>query len=295
MWRPLIFDIIPVYTVISVLALMLILPMAPFAINAHRSLTFIILAIFISSTLYTWFSFPFTPQDPVHIYFAQTVDLHPSSSDIERITTTLAGPKQYLQSHIIPLLPSAYNASIQCDDTPDFNRLGLQTCKWEAGNEMAPSPGGNQRDQGAWINASIVRIGDTRARVVLRGQNTRNCNIELGNRRIIQVAVAGDGGKGLQAGYEIPDDGSDTLLLWGRDFGKEFEVDLAWKGDASPAENVTGYVSCNWAEYESGTVGGGGTGGKIPSLEEVIQFLPEWAVVVEAGAALFEARTYFEI
>ena len=275
---------------ISILALLLILPMAPFAINMHRSLTFIVLVIFIFSTLYTWFAFPFTQKDPLKIYFAQTVDLHPSNTNIERVTTALTGPKQYLQSHIIPHLPSAYNASVLCHDAS-----GLQTCNWEVGNEMTPSPGGNKRAQGEWISTSVVRTGDHRARVVVRGQNTRYCYITLGNRRITQFAVVGDGEKGLQTGYEIPDDGLDTIRLWSRDFGKEFEVDIEWKGDAPSTEDVTGTISCGWAEYESGTVGGGRTGGKIPSLEEVIEFLPEWAVVSKSAAALFSAGSHFEI
>ncbi|KAG9312221.1 hypothetical protein JVU11DRAFT_7520 [Chiua virens] len=56
-----------------------------------------------------------------------------------------------------------------------------------------------------------------------------------------------------------------------------------------------GRVSCGWDEYERATVGGGWSGGKIPSLEEVMQFLPEWAVVTKSTSALFTAERVFSI
>ncbi|KIM63920.1 hypothetical protein SCLCIDRAFT_1213719 [Scleroderma citrinum Foug A] len=283
-----------VYAMVSVLALLIILPMAPFATNVHRLLTFIVLVVFILSTLYTWLAFPFTEQDPLKIYFSQTVDLESSNTHVERVTTALTGPRQYLQSHILSHLPSAYNAPVACYDAPD--KLGLQTCKWEVGNDMAPSPGGNEWDEDAWVSTSVFRTGEHRARITVRGRNTRNCYIEVGNRKITQFAVLGDGVKGLQTGYEIPDGGLDTIRLWSRDFGKEFEVDMAWKGsgDTVPIGEVSGRISCGWVEYESGTVGGGRTGGRIPSLEEVIAFLPEWAVVSKSASALFDAGFYFQ-
>ena len=279
---------------VSVLALLIILPMAPFATNVHRLLTFIVLVVFILSTLYTWLAFPFTEQDPLKIYFSQTVDFESSNTHVERVTTALTGPRQYLQSHILSHLPSAYNAPVACYDAPD--KLGLQTCKWEVGNDMAPSPGGNEWDEDAWVSASVFRTGEHRARITVRGRNTRNCYIEVGNRKITQFVVSGDGEKGLQTGYEIPDAGLDTIRLWSRDFGKKFEVDMAWKGsgDTVPIGEVSGRISCGWVEYESSTVGGGWTGGRIPSLEEVIAFLPEWAVVSKSASALFDAGFYFQ-
>jgi len=288
-------DTLLVYTMISIVALLMVLPMAPFATNVHRLLTFIVLAVFILSTLYTWLAFPFTEQDPLKVYFTQTVDLNPSNTHVERVTTALTGPRQFLQSHILPHLPSAYHASVACDDAPD--KPGLQTCKWEVGDDMTPSPGGNEWGNDAWISTSVVRTGEHRARITVRGQNTRNCYIEVGNRKITQFAVSGDGEKGLQAGYKIPDDGLDTIRLWSRDFGKEFEVDIAWKGpdDTVPIGGVSGRISCGWVEYESGTVGGGQSGGRIPSLEEVIAFLPEWAVVSKSASALFNAGYYFQV
>ncbi|KAL4071336.1 hypothetical protein V8B97DRAFT_452974 [Scleroderma yunnanense] len=284
-----------VYSMTSMLALLLILPMAPFAINVHRSLTVIVLVIFVLSTSYAWSAFPFTQQTPLKVYFSQTVDLSPSGAYAEHVTTALTGPKQYLQSHILPHLPSAYNASVVCYDAPD--KLGLQTCKWEVGDDMTPSPGGYKPGKSAWVSTSTVRTGEHSARITVRGQNTRNCYIELGNRRIVQFTVAGDGEKGLQTGYEIPDGGLDYIRLWSRDFGKEFKVDIAWQeySDQASMGDVKGHISCGWAEYESGTVGGGRTGGRIPSLEEAIAFLPEWTVVTKSAPALFSAGTPFEI
>jgi hypothetical protein len=105
--------------------------------------------------------------------------------------------------------------------------------------------------------------------------------------------LTGDGGKGLQGGSEVPEHGLQEIRLWSRDWEKEFEVDVDFAGTSD--EKVKGRVSCGWAEYESATVGGGRTGGKIPSLEEVIIFLPEWAVVTKSSAALFDASREFEV
>ncbi|KAG1716468.1 hypothetical protein ID866_672 [Astraeus odoratus] len=287
-------DPVTVYTLVSILALVIILPMAPFAINAHRLLTIAVLVIFIVTTLYAWLAFPFTQQDPLKVYFAQTVDLSPSGKHIERVTTAFTGPKQYLQSHILPHLPSAYNASVVCYDAPD--KLGLETCKWEVGEDMYPSPGGQKHDKRAWVSSSTASTGEHSAHITIRGHNTRNCYIDIGNRRISRFEVSGNGGKGTQVGYDIPSGGLDTIRLWSRDFGKEFGVDIEWMdGNPLAVEDVKGRVSCGWAEYESATAGGGSTGGMIPSLEEAIALLPEWAVVSKSASALFNAGYHFEI
>ena len=97
----------------------------------------------------------------------------------------------------------------------------------------------------------------------------------------------------MQSDSEVPKDGLEQIRLWSRDWEKEFEVDVDFAG--SQDGNAKGRVSCGWAEYESATVGGGRTGGKIPSLEEILLFLPEWAVVTKSSAALFDAGRDFDV
>ncbi|KIJ66081.1 hypothetical protein HYDPIDRAFT_110222 [Hydnomerulius pinastri MD-312] len=285
------------YSAISILALFIILPLAPFSINAHRLLTFIVLAIFVLSTVYTWVAFPFSQEAPLKVYFAQTVDLNTSETGIERVVTALTGPKQFLASHILTELPSALGKPVECYDAPD--KLGLQTCTWEVSDEMVPSPGGKKHVSSAierpWVSSSVVSMGSNSARIAVRGLNTRSCTLQFANRRVSKFTVIGDGEKGLQKGYEIPEKGLEQIRLWSRDFGAEFEVEVEWQDGDSSDQDAKGRISCGWAEYESATVGGGRTGGKIPSLEEVIQFLPEWAVISKSNAALFDAGRSFSI
>ncbi|KAG8220441.1 hypothetical protein J3R82DRAFT_3135 [Butyriboletus roseoflavus] len=264
------------YGAVSLLALLVILPMSPFSINAHRWLTFLVLAIFVLSTVYTWVAFPFSQKAPLKVYFAQIVNLTISGTGVERATTELTGPKQFLARYILPELPSAFGKSVACYD--DQVKVGLQTCAWQVEAEMAPSPGGN-------------------ARISVQGLNTRFCTLEFTNRRISKFSVAGDGDQGLQKGYEIPEQGLSQIQLWSRHFGKRFEVVIEWKdGDAVETDDeLQGRVSCGWDEYERATIGGGRSGGQIPSLEEVIQFLPEWAVVSKSTSALFSAGRVFSL
>ncbi|KAH7883336.1 hypothetical protein F5I97DRAFT_1904225 [Phlebopus sp. FC_14] len=288
---------VAIYSAISVLALFAILPMAPFSINIHRLVTLIVLAVFILSTVYTWVAFPFSHQSPLKIYFAQTVDLSSSGTKVDRVVTLLTGPRQFLTSHILPELPSALGRSVECYNAPD--KPGLQTCSWEVSGDMVPSPGGKVSSdvkRTPWVSSSLVRTGAQSARITVRGQNTRNCIVQFENQRVSSFTVTGDGQKGLQGGYRITDKGLQQIRLWSRDFGKEFEVKVEWRGEgSSKQEDVKGRISCGWAEYESATVGGGRTGGKIPSLEEIIQFLPEWAVVSKSNAGLFDAGSSFTI
>lgn len=283
-----------VYGIVSMLALLIVLPLAPFSMNMHRWLNGIILIIFILSTLYTYLAFPFSQETPLKIYFAQSVDL-----DTSRVVTELTGPRQFLSTVIIPRFPSAFNQALNCTDAPD--KLGLQTCKWEVGDAFVPSPGRNERhyrqsptsSMETWVTTSTERTGSNSARIKVQGLNTRSCTLQFSGKRVKEFHLSGGGGKGLQGGSEVPEDGLEQIRLWSRDWEKEFEVDVDFAGNED--EKATGRVSCGWAEYESAAVGGGSTGGKIPSLEEVLLFLPEWAVVTKSSAALFDAGWEFEV
>lgn len=102
----------------------------------------------------------------------------------------------------------------------------------------------------------------------------------------------------MQAGYEIGKAGLLEVRLWSRTWGRKFVVDVEWEGDSGGGEGMglTGRVACEWAEYESGRVGDeSGEGGKIPALEEVLGFLPMWAVVTKADDGLVEVWQEFGV
>jgi hypothetical protein len=62
---------------------------------------------------------------------------------------------------------------------------------------------------------------------------------------------------------------------------------------------LVGRVACEWAEYQSGTVGLEESKdlalAKIPAYEEVLQFLPKWAVASKTADGLVEVYKRFEI
>lgn len=217
----------------------------------------------------------------------------------EHATTALTGPKQFLVRYLLPELPSAFGKSVSCYDASD--KIGLQTCAWEVAAKMAPSPGGtstpcNGTDM-PWVSYSLDRTGPNSARINVQGLNTRFCTLDFTNRRISKFSVAGDGHKGLQKGYDVPEQGLSQIQLWSRHFEKRFEVAVEWKdGETVEGDDgLRGRVSCGWDEYERATVGGGRSGGQIPSLEEVIRFLPEWAMVSKSTSALFSAGRSFSV
>lgn len=165
---------------------------------------------------------------------------------------------------------------------------------------MSPWPGGWGGPQRAWLKSSSARTGDHSARFEIRGRNTRSCDLKLENRHITRFSVHGDGGKGLQKGHHIPEEGLNKINLLTREFDKDLIVDIEWKEEdesssSAAADPPVARVSCGWLEYESGTVGGGASGGTIPSFEEALAFLPEWAVVTTHHPPLVDAGFNHEV
>ncbi|CAA7263132.1 unnamed protein product [Cyclocybe aegerita] len=329
-----------VYLMAALSALLLVLPLSPFAykLRPYRPLTLLVFLTFLLSTLYAWLAFPFSSQDPLKLYFQQRVELYPTVSGTSlgtpivsrpKITTVLSGPKKYLRSSILPHLPSANVVKeIKCDD--DLAKRGLVKCEWDSGVERMPVPGmlsyANLPEtgldppwaDGEFIRFDVQRTNETTARIHVRGRNTRSCRVYFDNRPIHKytlldlrddegAAKYASSGKGMQPGYEVPPTGVTEVRLWSRTWEKEFVVEVDWQGPASDetvAEKsacMEGRVACEWVEYESGLVDNGSLGldnaardgPKIPALEEVLTFLPEWAVISKATDGLVEAWAPF--
>jgi len=145
---------------------------------------------------------------------------------------------------------------------------------------------------------------------------------------------AGVGGRtGMQEGYEVGPTGVKEVRLWSRTWGRAFVVDVNW-GQYTPPEDLStnrsvsvesalqGRIACEWVEYESAMVDHGtalgvnetqadygkgtymdiglaedvdGLRPKIPALEEVLAFLPDWAVVSKYADGLVEAWAPFSL
>jgi hypothetical protein len=304
--------LITVYALTTLLAPALVLPLSPFMSKLHRShaLSLFILLLFILSILYTWMTFPFSSAAPLRVFFQQRVEidlgldaLH--SHDSPKVITSLTGHPLYLpNSAIISNLPSA--KAVKCD--LHRTRRGLMLCEWESGTGMQPVPGswyGWSKDTNTtkYFNASVSRIGPSAARIMVNGRNTRSCRIYFDNQPILEYVIHSTDGfgekKGMQRGYEVGERGVKELILWSRTWDKDFVVDVKWSDDSnSSGFKLQGRIGCEWAEYESAAIdhgSGGRVSGKIPAFEEVLMYLPEWAVSSKQDDGLVEVLAPYSV
>ncbi|KAF9002874.1 hypothetical protein BDQ17DRAFT_1399878 [Cyathus striatus] len=315
-----------VYAAAALLGLLLAIPLAPFSFKFHYGFMAFLALVCVCTTAYLWLVFPFSIGMPLKVFFQQRVELPSFSSsslskDVapEKVVTALTGALFYLRM-IVPRIPSSKGKKVDC--FPEKMKLGLYTCEWESG--ALPSPGSwNSSFDGEsiintslltpsnpWLESTISRTSSG-ARISLRGTNTRSCRIYSSpERKITKYTVHGSAG--MQDGYDVPSNGVDNVRLWGREWGRGWVVDVESAGDNNGEGEVEGKVACEWAEYESGSVdhgmvddgfvsgaesgsGSGGEGGKIPALEEVLTFLPEWAVVSKSADGLVEVVSSFKL
>ncbi|KAJ3524153.1 hypothetical protein NMY22_g11128 [Coprinellus aureogranulatus] len=326
---------VTVYAAISAVSILLVLPIAPFSPKLHQGLTWLALLTFFVTTAYLWLVFPFTHDDPFKVFFQQRVKLNPdtvflgpsnstSTQATHKITTLLTGSPVYVRS-VLPYLPSSRGKDVNC--TKDLLRQGLTTCAWDSGKRLQPGPGGkdpwgwwpgasddttkaiSSTSEDAYIKADITRTSWASARITVLGRNTRNCRIYFdppseSGVKVVRYTVEG-GTTGMQPGYPVDlDTGLKELRLWSRTWDRTFVVDIDWEptklGDTSDEDGkLSGKIACEWAEYQSGMVDNGSLGfdeqPKIPALEEVLTFLPEWAVVTKAADGLVEAWVPFVV
>ena len=287
----------------SLLSILIVLPLAPFSLKLHRYFTILILIIFIASTVFTWLAFPFSPEAPLQVFFQQTLELglgantskaYPSHEGLVRAVTALTGVPAYIDTQVIPHLPSSWGKNITC--MPSTLKPGLVTCTWEGG--LLPAPGGmTDKDVEApatrsadWLVVNATRASSTSARISVKGMNARSCQLQFNRNPVMNYRVQGSSGS-VHEGNETLENGVSDIRLWSRTWDREFTVDVKW----SSKGKKEGKVGCRWAEYESATAGAGGSDAKIPALEEVLSFLPKWTVVSEMSDGLVEAWGTFSV
>lgn len=288
-------------------------PLAPFSLKIHRGIGFLLSFVFAVSVVYCLLAFPFDQASPLKVFFQQRIVFQDSitsanaflglNTTIElqspAVVTSLSGSKNYL-AKILSKLPSSQGKSIIVVD--NSLRQGTSTFSWTS--QLIPSPGGRKLDDpivphgnisfnaGEWLRASAEKTGDGSARIFLRGRNTRSCRVYIEKRRITRWFVRGSDGR-VQERFGVSKDGVSELRLWSRTWDREFVVDIEWEGGSAEGAGLGGAVACEWSEYESANVDNGSMRNaedvaKIPAYEEVLSFLPEWAVASKAGDGLVE-------
>lgn len=156
---------LPVYALASFIGFLLIIPLAPFSFQIHRSVGSMLLLLFVMFYLWAAFwSFPFDINTPLKIYFQQTVQLQgavvskssllgssisgdpivlPASAFsgpvIREVVTSFHGAPEYLRGDVVVTLPSAQGKQVEC--LKSHVKPGLAACSWPSGDDMIPQPG----------------------------------------------------------------------------------------------------------------------------------------------------------
>ena len=307
-----------VYGALAILSTLIVLPIAPFAHKMHGRLNFLIIVIFAATTLYCLWVHPFTQVAPMKVRFVQQVHLGTHTTlplteqssnsrlthlpglhlgdEVASATTSILGLPGHVQK-VVSELPSSQGKDVKCEKLS----IGLTNCTWPVDGEWIPSPGGNTST--GWVTGDIKRVdGKTsQATIHVRGTNTRGCRIYF-DQPVYDYNVRsldGDRWDGTQQdGYEIPPEGITTLFLWSRTWDRNFKVEVTFGPEGlDPEPPLSGRVACEYSEYASGMAGAGGVGrgGRIPAYEEVLRFLPMWAVVTKAADGLVEVSRSFSL
>ncbi|TAQ87593.1 hypothetical protein B7494_g4101 [Chlorociboria aeruginascens] len=200
------------YLLVAIFSILILLPLAPFIHRiTHHIPTFLFL-IFIGTLIYNLVAFPFSTNNRYKAYFQQTVDL---DTGLNRVT--LVGIEEYIRT-IISSIPSAAGQTIGCSTNPKV-RSGLSFCSWEG---LSPKVADNVRDGippekrfGDWLTYNVTRVsGKNKATFSISGIETRACVLRFDdpiNTFKVQGAANNDG-------EDVPESGSDQIMLWHRDF-----------------------------------------------------------------------------
>ncbi|KAJ7172060.1 hypothetical protein C8R46DRAFT_1084697 [Mycena filopes] len=294
------------YLAVSILVLMLVLPVVPFTFKIHSAVAYVFIVIFVLSTAYSMLAFPFSQADPLKVYFEQTVDLGNITAPLSAITTattSLKGVPYFMKDLVIPQLPSAIGQELNCSSQAFLP--GLESCDWQS--TLLPTPGSYPlgapgpwphseaaapatRRASDWMTVNLSRLKLTpgnSARFTISATNTRGCKLNFDNQRIDRWKVH-DVKLGRTAEWDTQEGGISSLRLFSRTWARAFVVDVAWDGDAG----LEGRVSCDWEEYESGSVGVDTTA-RMPAFEETLAFLPAWVAVTQGKALVSATGTFY--
>lgn len=227
---------------------------------------------FLATFSYNMLAFPFSSDNPLKVYFQQTIDLDTLENQVR-----LTGVSRYLSSSIVTEIPSAYGKEVDCGH--DSARAGLQTCTWSG---LPPNVVAHIKPQ-KWLHFNATRLSPKTGRISVGGADTRNCRLYF-LHPITSLHVSGASGNGgMQDGYPIFSGGLHEVRLWSRTWDRTFEVTFGWEHHA---EAIVGTVACEWAELVEG---------RIPAFDEVVSALPRWATVSKYSDGLVEGTKTFSI
>lgn len=274
-----------VYLGMALLSIFILAPLSPYLHRYTYHIPTFLFLVFIGTLAYNIFTFPFSNNNRLKLFFIQRVDLDTGLNKAS-LTGVSGG---YLQQSISNL-PSATSQTIQC--SPSELRKGLTECSWDG---LAPAVVKSTHPgipplfgYSDWLSYNVTRLSKNEARFHLWGRDTRACKIEF-HKPIFDFAVKGAArqDKRLQ---RVPKDGSKELRLWSRTWEKPWEVTVEWEdsGEGSADHNgMDGRIVCLWSDNNEP--------GLIPALDEISHFAPDWVAVSKLGDGLVEGSKAFVI
>ncbi|KAF7295537.1 Peptide hydrolase [Mycena indigotica] len=286
-----------VYIVISTLIFMTVLCIVPFTSRIHSFITTTCIILFIVATIYGLTTFPFSAQEPLKVSFQQTIalgDVSSPNAEIKFATSTVIGVEQHFVQDLLKMIPSATEPSAELRCVANSTAIpGLAACSWKSQLLSLPSPDDKSTAPARWVTANATISGPTSARFVVAARNSRGCRLTFtnGNLRVKSHFVHGAKEGKVSVAEEYTE-----MLLWSRQWGRQFTVDVEWEVKAGEASDrrLQGTISCLWAEYASGSAGVNETG-RIPAFEEIVTLLPTWGVVTRQAQGLVKASYTYSV
>ncbi|KAF2269034.1 endoplasmic reticulum metallopeptidase 1 [Lojkania enalia] len=269
-----------IYLAFAALTILLLLPTAPFLHRFTYHIPTFLFFVLIGTVIYNLVAFPFSRDHRLKVYFIQQVDC-----DTGVNTVSLTGIDQYVQK-IIRELPSAQGKHLNCS-TPDLaTRKELKKCEWRGlPAHVVPkgaAPFNNKTYADSWLDYSIARSNKANeASIRVVGQNTRACRIMF-DTAISDLAV--DGAVSDPSFNATGDKGSREVRLWHREWSQPWNVSVTWDGDVN--STLSGRIVCLWSDANTGD---------IPAFDELLHYLPIWAIPSKLSDGLVEGSKRFKV
>lgn len=222
--------------------------------------------VFVVTFLYSSFSFPFSSDAPLKVFFQQSINLNSGDNLVQ-----LTGIEPWLQRSVISELPSSWGKKLTC--STDSLRP-VPTCLWSG---LSPHVASGPLD--SWVEVETTLNGPGKGRISISGKVTRNCRLYFDSAKVTNISIRGSSGV-IQRGFPIPEGGAGEVRLWSRTWGKTFDVSVEWDS----ALPLAGRAACEWAEQ-----------GGIPALKEALSFVPSWVRVTKRTDGLLEGWKTFSL
>ncbi|KAF2746740.1 putative zinc metalloprotease [Sporormia fimetaria CBS 119925] len=265
-----------IYIAFAALTTLILAPAGPFIHRFTYHIPIALLLVCAGTLIYNLIAFPFSSDHRLKVYFIQQVDLDTGANAV-----SLTGLNEYVQK-VIQDIPSARGQDINCTTPEVASRAKLIKCSWTGlPARVVPAASTNQSYFDTWLDYSVAPSSTHNATISLRGENTRACRITF-ESPVRHLAVEGGA---LDPRFNATGEkGSSEIRLWHREWSQPWNVSVSW--DDAEKGVKRGKVGCLWSDANDGA---------IPAWDEVVHYLPVWAVASKYSDGLVEGWRGWEI